>query len=337
MMQESKQIELTSQEILERLERSGRPNFTQRQMTALRSKGLLPPLERTTRPGSNRPVYIWKEEVFEQVVLLYDLMEWERRHELLYLPLWLAGYDVPFDRVRQLFLTFINAQIQAFTQGEQDPDEALFQISTFIVTHLVPRWKFTPRPEEMMRRVGLEAYTQWAELFFGLLLVPTFEPDEVLLTDVFRAIQRSNQARVELAPDNQDIGAEDLAQAQYWIGLLQEALSLPQLLGAVSNAKTEDWLQVRWDYATLVHFLRTMLSPVTQLVPIPEGLAYNGLVKGALYLLPPLLSLRQRGFGEWIDLAAAKANEILAEPGLQAHLVTLVESQAFRDIQHRYT
>lgn len=189
----------------------------------------------------------------------------------------------------------------------------------------------------MLRRVGLEAYTQWAELFFGLLLVPTFEPDEVLLTDVFRAIQRSNQARVVLAPDNQDIGAEGLAQAQYWIGPLQEALSLPQLLGAVNNAKTEEWLQVRWDYATLCHFMRTILSPLTQLMPIPEGLAYNGLVKGALFLIPPLLSLRQRGFGEGIDLAAAKAEEILADPNLQAHLSTFVESQAFRDIQHRST
>lgn len=336
-MQESKQMELTSQEVLARLERSGRPNFTQRQLTALRGKGLLPPLERTTRTGSNSPIYVWKEEVFQQVVLLYDLMEWERRHELLYLPLWLFGTDVPFERVRQLFFTFINAQVQAFTQGEKDPDEALFQISTFIVTHLVPRWKYTPRPEEMLRRVGLEAYTQWAELFFGLLLVPSFEPDEVLLTDVFRAIQRSNQARVELVPDNQDIRAEDLEQAQHWIGLLQEALSLPQQLGAVSNATTEEWLQVRWDYATLCHFVCTMLSPLTQLMSIPEGFAYNGLVKGALFLLPPLLSLRQRGFGEWIDMAAAKANEILADPDLQAHLSTLVESQAFRDIQNRYT
>ena len=65
-------MEMTSQEVLERLGRSGRPNFIQRQLTALRGKGLLPPLERTTRAGSNRPVYVWKEEVFQQVVLLYD-------------------------------------------------------------------------------------------------------------------------------------------------------------------------------------------------------------------------------------------------------------------------
>lgn len=146
-MQENKQMGLTWREVLERLERSSRPNFNQRQLTALRSQELLPPLERTMRPGSNRPIYVWREEAFEQVLLLYDLMEWTRRHELLYLPLWLAGYNVPFERVRQLFLTFISGQVQAFTQGEQDPDEALFQISTFIVTHLVPRWKYSPRAD----------------------------------------------------------------------------------------------------------------------------------------------------------------------------------------------
>ncbi len=71
-------------------------------------------------------------------------------------------------------------------------------------------------------------------------------------------------------------------------------------------------------------------------MPIPEGLVYNGLVKGAFYLLPPLLSLRQRGFAEWIDLAAAKANELLADQDRQAHLSTFMESQAFRDVQNRY-
>lgn len=189
----------------------------------------------------------------------------------------------------------------------------------------------------MIRRVGLEAYTQWAELFFGLLLVPTFEPDEFLLTNVFRAIQWSSQARGELVQDKQDIRAGDLEQAQYWIGLLQEALSLPQLLGVVSSATIEEWQQIRWDYATLCHFVRTVLSPLTQLMPVPEGLAYNGLVKGALLLLPPLLSLRQRGFGEWIDMAADKANGLLADPGLQERLATFAESAAFQDIQNRYT
>ena len=87
------------------------------------------------------------------MVLLYDVIEWVRRHGLLYLLLWLFGFDGPFERVRQLFLTFFNAQVQAFTRVEKDLDAALFQISTFIVTYLVPRWKYTPRPEEMLRRL----------------------------------------------------------------------------------------------------------------------------------------------------------------------------------------
>lgn len=35
------------------------------------------------------------------------MMEWERRHELLYLPLLLFGFDVPFERLRQLAITVL--------------------------------------------------------------------------------------------------------------------------------------------------------------------------------------------------------------------------------------
>ena len=35
------------------------------------------------------------------------MMEWERRHELLYLPLLLFGFDVPFERLRQHAITVL--------------------------------------------------------------------------------------------------------------------------------------------------------------------------------------------------------------------------------------
>ena len=35
------------------------------------------------------------------------MMECERRHELLYLPLLLFGFDVPFERLRQLAITVL--------------------------------------------------------------------------------------------------------------------------------------------------------------------------------------------------------------------------------------
>lgn len=48
--------------------------FTQRQLTELRSEGWLPPLQRRSRPGSNKPVYLWDESVVEQAKFLYDLL-----------------------------------------------------------------------------------------------------------------------------------------------------------------------------------------------------------------------------------------------------------------------
>jgi hypothetical protein len=58
-------MEVTPKQLIEMLDQSGY-HYTERQLTDLRSKQLLPPLERRQRPGLRKPVYVWDDSVADQ-------------------------------------------------------------------------------------------------------------------------------------------------------------------------------------------------------------------------------------------------------------------------------
>src|SRR5712692_8427330 len=92
--------------------------FTRRQLTQLCGEGLLPSLQRGSRPGSNKPVYVWDESIVERAKFLYNLLQWNRSHQWAALPLWLRGYAVEFAPLQQQWLDVIDANLQM--QGEED-------------------------------------------------------------------------------------------------------------------------------------------------------------------------------------------------------------------------
>lgn len=204
---------ITQDEVLDALKRLGRPHFNKRLLTHFSNEaiGLLPKLRRTSRPGSNKPIYVWDEDVLEQIIELYDLTQRGCRdyYDRLF-SLWIRGYEVPFQRAQQTILQLIESQIQDFTQGEEDHEEALCQISTVVATRLLPKWKYSPQLESKIRRLDLDAYARSVERFLDLVLIPTHEQDE------FDA-------------------------AQDWQRVIQEVLSLPRLRDAAMNATMEEW------------------------------------------------------------------------------------------------
>lgn len=115
----------TPKNVLRILERSGRHQLNERQLTKLRSEGLLPKLASGVKEGTNIPENVWTQpDIVKHVAILHDLLtEWYHRHEMLYLPLWLFGFEVSFDPLRALFLTRAERNLEAFTQGETDPEE----------------------------------------------------------------------------------------------------------------------------------------------------------------------------------------------------------------------
>jgi hypothetical protein len=150
--------------------------FTSRQLTEFCSEGLLPPLQRISCPGSNKPAYVWDTSVIEQAQFLYDLLQWNKNHRLVLLPLWLRGYTVDFSPIRRRWLQSIDAYLQTFTHGNPEetyPGDGPEDHVSRAIDLLKERWKHTPtlfRPEPL-QKVGLEAYAQFSEILWDVLLV----------------------------------------------------------------------------------------------------------------------------------------------------------------------
>ncbi len=297
------QAGIMQDELLTILEQSGRPNFTKRRLTQLTSEGLLPQLRRTSRAGSNRPVYVWEQEVIEQAKYLYDLIEQGNARHQLFLALWLGGYDMPFEPILRGWIQPIDTLLHNLTGGEQDPEDALWQISSSLAQYVEPKWKFSPRPDEVIRDVGIDAWRELMEFFLDVLAVPTYEPDEMSYESLLRTLQRINS----IAQANAD-PAETLS----WVLSLREIFTLPRYQDVLMNATVEEWTQARDDYLTLCQLLHQLAALFPR-----RNVLLTSEMRQALFLhwgsmLPPLLlAVRYAGYGDRIDEALASLNEVL--------------------------
>jgi hypothetical protein len=297
------QAGITQDELLAILKQSARPNFTKRQLTQLTREGLLPQLRHTTRAGSNRPVYVWEQEVVEQAMCLYDLIEDSIPRSRLSLALWLFGFEVPFAPVLAGWIGPIETLLINLTGGAQDPEDALDHISASLVQHVEPKWKFSPRPDDVIRAVGIDAWRAFMEFFLDVLAVPAYEPDETSSEGVRETLQRINEiARTDADPE------ETLS----WALSLRGMFSLPQLRDTLAGATVEEWAEARDDYLAICWLLHQLaaLFPRRNALLTPQMRQELFLHWGAR--LPPLLlALRSAGYGERIDEELAGWNDLL--------------------------
>ncbi|HCI82233.1 MAG TPA: hypothetical protein DHW02_21375 [Ktedonobacter sp.] len=308
----SQQAGITQDELLTILKQSGRPNFTKRRLTHLTSEGFLPQPRRTSHAGSNAPVYVWKPEVIEQATILYDLIEQRMVRHQLFLALWLIGYDVPFEPILRHWTQPLDVLLHNLTGGAQDPDEALWHISESLVQFIEPKWKFSPRPDEVIREVGVDAWRDFMEFMLSLLAVPDYEPDETSYEGVRRTLLKMNKiAQVNVDPD------ETLSE----VASLRKVFTLPRYRDALLNATVEEWMHVREDYLTFCQLLHQLASLFPQRnARLTEEMRQALFLKGGSMLLPLLLAVRYAGYGDRIDEALAylseMLNDILTDPNV---------------------
>jgi hypothetical protein len=104
---------------------------------------------------------------------------------------------------------------------------------------LKERWKHTPTPfrPEPLQKLGLEAYAQFSEILWDVLLVTEYELGETIFTDVLAILQGMN------APMNTVTPQEDFRGRITWVKTLQEILSIPQAHGMRNEMHTSlKWL-----------------------------------------------------------------------------------------------
>src|SRR5260221_2572484 len=297
----------TPKNVLRILKLSGRHWLNERQLTKLRSERLLPKLEPGVKEGTNIPENAWTQpDIVKHAAMLHDLLtEWSHRHELLYLPLWLLGFDVPFEPVRALFLTRAERNLKELTQGETDPDELGDLISSFVYQSLKQR-KNDPRPGNIFKQYGSEYSERVLSFMLNIFANSTYEINGQTLMLLLESAPKTRSTK----QDELD-GALALMQEPDPVYLniakvVQEVVSMSKMRDVMATAWEKEWEEAREDFQALASqvyaIFNVSMSLSGQTLTLPQWLKFNALVKTALFSFPVLLSMRQKGYGHWIDL-----------------------------------
>ncbi len=307
-------MEFTQQQVLAILEKSGRNSWNLRQMTALRKEGFLPPLVRKTQLGTKKPLYVWNETDIDQIVEVYDWWDYCNGDRVtLTLILWLQGYDITLDPLRNFYIKTIKIYFQKLTHGEADPDEIL-QVVSEIVFLYMRKMRYTPgladqrKKMESKQNFSMEQMEMFIEKLLSGLVVPNQEfGAEEELENVSTDSLENEKVFVEL---------EDVA------AFLRDIFSLPNLRDVATSATIDQWNQAREDFQFIGQLFREFyaLSSNPDNSPFPEALVTHLTLLAAVWLLVPLLSARCRGYDQWIDRAFEKIHELLSNPEYQAQI-----------------
>ncbi len=311
-------MQFTQKETLALLEKSQRGGWTKRLMGALRKEGFLPPLRRQTQQGTNKPLYVWDEKDIDQIVDVYDWWSYcGGNRAALALTLWLQGYEVPLDPLRRLYARTIEAYLQQLTRGKTDPDDILDEVSKIVVV-LARKLRYNPRLAAQRKKFSVEQMELVTETVLGALAVSDQEPT----VETFRSFILATGESLDPSADCEEDFEEFFATPQRVAVILRDILSLPNLREVVQTATPEQWEQAREDYLSLCRVLGEFddLRTSTGSPPFPEVVLTNLTIVGAHWLIAPLLSVRSRGYGQWIDMVFKKIHEVLADPSFQAQV-----------------
>lgn len=317
--QEEESIYLTQAKTLAALKESGRTGWTPRQTRDLRDEGYLPVLQRHTRPGTNWPIYVWDEKDLEQVVDAYDC--WEHcagDRTTLTLMLWLQGYKVPLERLRQFYEHTVEEYLQRLTDGETDPDNILTEIiSKKIMPHFFRKLKHTPSLATQRRRnkENMEQFKALIERTLGVLAVA--DPEEV----INNLLPNTGNAS-ESATNGEAFGQETTDTPYRILAEVHDILTLTHLREVIQEATDDRWEQARVDYlhlcrlfSLLGEFLQSLGCP--PFPQFPEQFFINWKLQGAVWLLVPFLSTRHRGYRQELDMTFEKIQDFLTNPELR--------------------
>jgi hypothetical protein len=296
-------MRITTKEVLSTLKQSGRNRLTERQLTDFRQKQLLPQLQRFNQPGSRKPLYLWDEDVVAQVAYLHDLLQWDRQHDRLYLPLWLAGYDIPLRAIHRLTVRFIEKHLSKLTQGRTDTEEILDQVSTLVYESLLPRWKYSPKKNELVQIFGVGTWANLVECVFEFFAVPFFEPDPDLLADLLLQLMSQEESGADFIKDQEHL-SRTTELCLLLFKKLSPLFSIPKLKEAVDCATPEEWMQARHYYQELhstVDFILIEIDPYLNTPFFSDVSYYRTAMNGALCLLPSFLSLIHHGYSGLLE------------------------------------
>lgn len=330
----------TPERVREILVRSGR-SVTLRQLADWRHKDLLPPLEREKGQG-RAAKYVWTQsDIVKQAAIIHDLLCcWYGRTEWLALPRWLLGYEVPIEEVRRMFLLSTERALAAMTQGETDLEELEEHLKD-VASNLIYRWKYSARPmPSNFKEATPEDREAALDFLIQLFANKDYQPNEEQLASAWRGLETKHKTNGATAPGASGESPELLLLTRF----VNKHLSLQRRHDAVVEATAEEWEQAHRDFRDTLALLTTfykLLPPFARFPRLPSWwmqvrMQYNLLVEFGQLLLPALLALRQDGYGDWIEMGLAKAQEFLTDPEVREKMQTELTEQQLQRAAQRY-
>lgn len=311
----------TQEEMLVALEESRRTGWTLRQMTALRGEGFLPPL--TRQPGTTRNV--WSKKDLDQLVAVYDC--WEEcagNRVALTLLLWLQGYKVPLDRLREFYERTSNEYLQRLTHGETEQEAILDEISGTMLAFF-EKLKYMPGFAAQRKKAdNMEQVGGVMEALLDALAVD--DPERA--TEILYSFLSNADGAIEKMAKGEAFFEEELGERpQHVAAILHDTLTLTHLHEAIQTATREQWDQARDDYlrfCQLCNMFGGILATYGPPVPaLPEWFITRWKTLGALWLIAPFLSARYWGYGQEFDTVFKKIYEFLTDTEANEMLATL--------------
>lgn len=165
----------------------------------------------------------------------------------------------------------------------------------------------------MFKRYGSEYSERVLNLMLNIFANPAYEIDSQALMLLLESAPKAHTAQ-QNQQDHIQVPVQEPDPLYLKIAkMIQEVVSLSTMRDVMTTASEKEWEEAREDFLALVLRLCAILnaskSMREQLQMLPRWLRFNTLVKTALFSFPVLLTMRQKGYGHWIDIAKEKLEE----------------------------
>lgn len=310
---------MTQVELLAELHRLGYHEVTERQLADWRRKGLLPPFDvmgggRGRRRGRERHRWSKSQAVLDQTLWVRDLLQIYGSVDSIRLPLWMLGYPVPLDKVREALGKHLNEFAAAFADEIEDEARATGEIEDLIE-------EAAYQNVEEMRRAGAKALLipqHSLEAFLNVFFNQGYDLTDgafELGAEELKEYENAMRQRCTDTRDAESVGSTSLArQASSFMSFfdlapfIKQHFSLHQFKRAVDECTDADLRAVQRD----LYFVREMALLFRKIIPIltseipaeykPARTDILQLVlSGGALLVRADLSLRRNGFAPSID------------------------------------
>jgi hypothetical protein len=276
-------MEYTQDELITELGRLDRA-ATKRKLTDWTARGLLPPLEHRGLGKGKGSVYYWRQpDILNQAVAVHDLIEYYRFAESLYVPLWVMGFEVPIEKVREKLMRDIDESMEELrVRGSVEPQALKYTLYDIALE----QDKVSP---------------DVAYLWLGALFNPEVEPNDLDIEYAIEGIGTIGASSEVKRTRDQKKREKQWMEAG--LAFVREHFSVPRRRRVVSDAADEEFRQVQIDTQMLWRIVRDWFGLFTDSHEWQQQLKHQMRGCNELGLDVALLdlSLRHAGMGNRID------------------------------------